>query len=327
MPVRVLRSRRLPPPLQPPRPTPRLETLTYAGLRWIDIQQPSAAEMDYLRERFPFHPLDLEDCLSTVQRPKLDDYAAEGYLFIVLHFPRFNKRTRHTAMAEVDIFVGRDYIVTTHDGMLKPLAQLFLDAQGSEARRAQLMGRGAGYLFYCILDELVNYCFPIMDKIDQHTTTIESRIFDRNVRTLVEELSFVRRDIITLRRIIRPNIPVVRQLENRERAFLNLDEDVYFGDIVDHLNKQWDMLEDNRELIEGLNATLDSLTSHRINEVIKTLTIISVVLLPMTLLASIYGMNIGLPFADHGSAFLIVVGLMLTGATLMIAYFRWRDWL
>jgi magnesium transporter len=327
MPVRVLRTRRVPAPMPLQRPTPQLETAAHGELRWIDIQHPSAAEMDYLRARFPFHTLDLEDCLSAVQRPKLDDYGAEGYLFIVLHFPRFNKRTRHTTMAEVDVFVGRDFVVTAHDGLLKPLTQLFADALGVEARRAQLMGRGAGYLFYCILDELVNYCFPIMDKIDQQTSSIESRIFDRNVRSLVEELSFVRRDIITLRRIIRPNIPVVRQLEHRERAFLKLDEDVYFGDIVDHLNKQWDMLEDNRELIEGLNATLDSLTSHRINEVIKTLTLISVVLLPMTLLASIYGMNIDLPLDDHRFSFPIIVGLMLFGALLMLAYFRWRDWL
>jgi magnesium transporter len=139
-------------------------------------------------------------------------------------------------------------------------------------------------------------------------------------------MSLVRRDIITLRRIIRPNLPVLRQLASRERTFLNLDEDVYFGDLVDHLSKQWDMLEDNRELIEGLNATLDSLTSHRINDVIKTLTIISVVLLPMTLIASIYGMNVVLPLQEHTQAFVAVFGAMLLCAAAMFAYFRWRDW-
>jgi magnesium transporter len=144
---------------------------------------------------------------------------------------------------------------------------------------------------------------------------------------LVQDLSFVRRDIITLRRIIKPNLPVLRQLESRERAFLTLDEDIYFGDILDHLGKQWDMLEDDKEIIEGLNDTLDSLTSHRINEVMKILTVISVVLLPMTLVASIYGMNIEtLPFAHHPFSFVIIVGWMLLAAFGMMSYFRYKGW-
>lgn len=327
MAVRALRTTRSRPLVQSVEPSTRLRMTRYDKLRWVDIQHPTNTEMEYLRQNFPFHPLALEDCLSKVQRPKLDEYEDEGYLFIVLHFPRFNKQTRHTSMQEVDIFVGPDYVVTVHEGVLKPLVQLFQTVQEEEDSRARLMGRGTGFLFYRIIDVLVDYCFPIMRKIDQQTASIEDRIFDRNVRGLVQDLSFVRRDIITLRRIIRPNIPVLRQLENREYKFLNLDEDLYFGDIVDHLNKQWDMLEDNRELIEGLNYTLDSLTSHRINEVIKTLTIISVVLLPMTLLASIYGMNVDLPLDEYPWAFPMVVGMMLLGALAMIAFFRWKDWL
>lgn len=313
--------------MQGPSPTPSMDELACSGLRWITIVHPTAAQMEQLRGQFPFHPLDLDDCLSALQRPKLDDYEEEGYLFLVLHFPRFDKRDRRTLMAEVDIFVGHDYVITVHNGMLKPLTQLFEQVGASDQRREQVMGRGAGFLLYSIIDALVKYCFPIMNKVDQQTARIEDAIFQRGVRQLVEELSVVRRDIITLRRIIRPNIPVLRQLESRERAFLQLDEDIYFGDIVDHLNKQWDMLEDNRELIEGLNATLDSLTSHRINEVIKTLTIISVVLLPMTLVASIYGMNVDLPLDHHPLAFAFVMGFMLTGALSMIAYFLWRKWL
>lgn len=327
MAVRVLRPSRSRPPVEISEPTTRLQKMRYGNLRWIDIQRPTPVEMEYLRQVFPFHPLDLEDCLSKVQRPKLDEYPDEAYLFIVLHFPRFDKRTNHTLMAEVDIFVGKDYVVTVHDGILKPLVQMFTTVQEDEDARERLLGRGSGFLFYRIIDVLVDYCFPIMRKVDQNTANIEDQIFDRNVRGLVERLSFVRRDIITLRRIIRPNIPVLRQLATKEYPFLNLDEDIYFGDIVDHLNKQWDILEDNKELIEGLNYTLDSLTSHRINEVIKTLTTISVVLLPMTLLASIYGMNVGLPFDQHPFAFLIVIAFMLVGAGSMIAFLRWKNWL
>jgi magnesium transporter len=116
-------------------------------------------------------------------------------------------------------------------------------------------------------------------------------------------------------------------LESREYEFLRLDETTYFGDVVDGLSKLWDMLEEQKEIIEGLNATLDSLTSHRINEIMKILTIISVVLLPMTLVASIYGMNIALPFDQHPLAFLIVLLIMLSAAGGMVAYFRYRHWI
>jgi len=323
--LRVLKSKQRP-PLREEQP-PRIQTIEHNGLRWIDIQRPTPTEMRYLSEHFPFHPLALEDCLSKVQRPKLDEYRDEGYLFIVLHFPLFNKSSRHTAPAEVDIFVGQQYVVTVHGGVLKPLRQLLERVPNDEATRVRLLGRGSGYLLYHIIDGLVDYCFPILSKIDAHIEDIEDRVFDRNVRDLVENISFVRRDIIALRRIIKPNLPVLRQLESRERAFLNLDEDVYFGDILDHLNRQWDILEDEKEIIEGLNYTLDSITSHRINEVMKILTVISVVLLPMTLLASVYGMNIDLPFDEQPFAFVLIMGVMLVAAATMMTYFRWKDWI
>lgn len=322
-----LRSAALPPEQPPANVRRQMQTITYGDLQWIDIRQPTPTEMNELRQLYSFHPLALEDCLSKVQRPKLDEYADDGYLFLVLHFPIFNKQTRHTNVAEVDIFVGRGYVVTVHDGQLKPLVQMFSLAQSDEAVASRLLGRGSGYLLYRVVDRLVDYGFPLLGKIDEHIERIENAIFDRNVRSLVQDLSFVRRDIITLRRIIKPNLPVLRMLESRERAFLRLDEDIYFGDILDHLGKQWDMLEDDKDIIEGLNDTLDSLTSHRINEVMKILTVISVVLLPMTLVASVYGMNIGLPFAAHPFAFAIVCGWMLLAALSMLLYFRFKGWI
>lgn len=327
MAVRQLRPTKILPPQAPAQRSPRVQTIVHGDLQWIDIRQPTPTEMNDLRRSFPFHPLTLDDCLSKVQRPKLDDYTDEGYIFLVLHFPTFNKQNRHTNPIEVDVFVGQGYVVTVHEGVLKPLVQTFAAAQNDEAVRERLMGRGSGFLLYRIIDRLVDYVFPILNKIDEHIESIENEIIDGNVRLLVQNLSFVRRDIITLRRIIKPNLPVLRQLESRERAFLNLDEDTYFGSILDHLGRQWDMLEDDKEIIEGLNDTLDSLTSHRINEVMKILTVISVVLLPMTLVASIYGMNIQLPFDQHPFAFVIVMGWMLVAAAGMMGYFRYKGWI
>jgi magnesium transporter len=271
--------------------------------------------------------LTLEDVLSKIQRPKLDAYTEEEYLFIVLHFPVFDKTNRVGISSEVDIFVGRDYLITLHDGRLKPLRRMFAAAGSDEHARSQLMGRGSGYLLYRVVDALVKYCFPMLYRIDDHLAQIEAAIFGRNVGETVQDLSFVRRDIIALRRILKPNLPVIRMLEECEREFLRLDEKVYFGDIADGLNKLWDKLEEQKEIVEGLNATLDSLTSHRINEVVKILTVISVVLLPMMLVASIYGMNIRLPFEQHPYAFAIIMLVMLGAAVGMVAYFRYKNWI
>ena len=152
---------------------------------------------------------------------------------------------------------------------------------------------------------------------------MEEEIFGERVRRTIQEISIIRRDIIAFRRLIKPLIPVISSLERKQRPFLNLDTEEYFGDIADHLSKIWDTLEDYKEVIEGLSDTLTSLTSNRINEIIKVLTIISVILLPLTLISGIFGMNVELP----PLTFALIVALMAAVAILMLAFFRWRKWI
>lgn len=298
------------------------------GLKWINIVQPGSEQVAFLRRHYHFHPLHLDDVLSRLQRPKIDnnpESEAHEYVFLVLHFPVFDKANRVAVVSEIDIFAGRDYVITLHDGRLKPLVRLAKSAE-DEQKRSQLMGGGSGYLLYCIVETLVSACFPMLYRVDQHLDRIEAGIFGRNVQSLVQELSIVRRDIIAMRRIIKPNIPVVRSLEMRERNFLRLEEEVYFGDLTDGLSKLWDMLEEQKEIIEGFNATLDSLTSHRINEEMKIFTLISVILLPMTLIASIMGMNVAIPYAEHPLALPTSLAVMTVPAFSMYMYFRYKHW-
>lgn len=299
----------------------------YNGLKWLDMVQPGSEEVSHLRDEFNFHPLHLEDVLSRLQRPKIDNNPESGgeYVFLVLHFPVFDKANRLAVVSELDIFAGRDYIITLHDGRLKPLVRLAKLAT-DEKFQTQLMGGGSGYLLYRIVEALVSYCFPMIYRVDEKLDHIEVNIFGRDVQSTVQELSFVRRDIIAMRRIIRPNIPVVRSLEMRERTFLRLDEEAYFGDLTDGLGKIWDMLEEQKEIIEGLNATLDSLTSHRINEEMKIFTLISVIMLPMTLIASIFGMNVTIPFSSSPFALPVTLITMAIPALAMYAYFRYKHW-
>jgi magnesium transporter len=166
-----------------------------------------------------------------------------------------------------------------------------------------------------------------LDKVDANIHLIEEEVFTENMRRVVQDISIVRRDIIALRRIIRPQIAIVANLEQKDRPFIREDLDVYFGDIVDHLNKTWDILEDHREVVEGLSETSDSVISYRINDVMRILTIISVVMLPLTLLSGIYGMNIYLPLAKHPLSFVFIIALMILIAGGMLSYFKRQGWL
>jgi magnesium transporter len=187
--------------------------------------------------------------------------------------------------------------------------------------------RGAARLLYAILDRLADYIMPILNKVNGNIRQIERDMFTEDMRRVVRNMSIVRRDIIALRRIVKPQIAIVSNLERRDRAFIQEELDVYFGDIVDAFSKAWDTLEDHEDIIEALSDTSDSLTSYRINEVMRILTVISVIMLPLTLISGVYGMNIRLPLDQHPWAFFYVLLLMLLTASAMLLYFRYRGWL
>lgn len=302
-----------------------IQTITHNGITWVNIVHPTELETDWLSKTYGFHPLHLDDMTSKIQRPKIDD--EDDYTFIVTHFPVYSKLVRITTPSEVDIFVGGSFLITTHAGNLKPLTRLFRQCAEEPSVRAEVMGRSTGYLLYSILDRLVDYCFPILNKIDLNIEQVEDDIFEEKVRKTVQEISIIRRDIIAFRRITKPLIPVIGSLERKSRPFLNEETEDYFGDIADHLSKIWDTLEDYKEVIEGLSDTITTLTNNRSNEIIKVLTIISVILLPLTLISGIFGMNVIFPFENVVGAFWIVLGFMILVAIAMLMFFRLRKWI
>ncbi len=297
--------------------------ITQQRLTWVNIENPTPEDVAYLRKHYPFHPLDLEDVLSQIERPKIDEY--DDYLFIVMHFPVYDEERQVTRSSEVDFFIGAGFLITIHDGRLKTLNTLFAACQNDGVARGKQMGRGAGRLLYTILDAMVDYNFAMLRKVDAKIRAIEENMFRENMRQIVQEISLVRRDIIALRRVVKPQISIVSNLERKERAFIQEELDVYFGDIADGFSRAWDILEDYREVIEGLSETSDSVTSYRINDVIRILTVISVVMLPLTLITGVYGMNLEwLPAADTFYGFFVIIGFMAIVAGGMLYYFRKR---
>ena len=304
---------------------PSVGSITWQKLTWVNIERPTEEETKYLAENYPFHPLDLDDCLSKIQMPKIDEY--EDYFFMVFHFPVFNLQAGVTTPSQVSVFVGEDYLITLHQGDLKPLVSLFKTCQTNEKAREENMGRSPGYLLYIILDRLVSYCLPILFKIGDNIEEVEDRIFGENPRGTVAGVAVLRRDIISFRRIIKPQTEAVETLEQKEWPIFKEDPEIYFGDIADHLRKIRDTLEDYKEVVEGLSDTNNALTSFRINEVIRVLTIISTIMLPLTLIASILGMNIYPMPVDSPAVFAGIIIAMIGIIGGMLVFFRSRRWI
>lgn len=302
-------------------------TIAHKRVTWTNIVRATPDDVQLLREEYPhFHPLDLEDLLSRIERPKLDEY--DDYLFIVMQFPIWDPVMRMSRPSEVDMFIGSGYLVTVHDGSLKPLHVLFEQCKNDDEMRIHLMERGASRLFYTVIDRLVDYLFPILYKVDSNIRDLEEDIFNEaQQQNVLKEMAFVRRDILALRRIIRPQTLIVSSLERVERPYIHGELEVYFGDILDHLNKANDQINEHSELIMSLADTANTLANLHTNDIIRILTVISVIMMPLTLISGIFGMNVPLPLARHEFAFGFITGIMITAVVGMLYVFKRWHWL
>ena len=264
-------------------------------LRWINIERPAPAERAWLEEHFDFHPLDYEDVFSRNQRPKVDEY--DDYLFVVLHFPRFDKQRRAPER-------GRARHVR-RPGLRHHAAQRAAAARSTTCSSAaaptrscatSCFGKGAGYLLYKIVDDCVDASFPMLRKMGNKLERLEDDIFEGRSSEVVRDISNVKQEIINFRKS-RP--PAARRrsrdLERTTKRYVAEDLDIYFDDINDASERIWDMLENFKEVVEALESTNESVLSHELNDVLRVLTAFSVVILPLTLIASIFGMNVEVP--------------------------------
>jgi magnesium transporter len=304
---------------------PNVEVVEHGGLRWINIERPGPVDQAWLEEHFEFHPLDYEDVRSRNQRPKIDVY--DDYLFIVLHFPVFDKQVGRLNTGELDVFVGPDFLITMPNVPLQPVEYLFERCRQNEQMREELFSKGSGYLLYKVVDSSFDYCFPMLRKIGNKLDRIETEIFEGRAEEVVRDISNVKQEIINFRKIIRPQRPVLRDLERTKQRYMADDMEIYFDDIIDASERIWDMLENYKEVVEALESTNESVISHRLNDSLRVLTAFSVVLLPLTLIASIWGMNVGLPGKNSIHAFWIIVGVMVIVLVGSLSYFRHRRWL
>ena len=295
------------------------------GLRWIHVQDPRLADREWLEQHYDFHPLDWEDVYSRNQRSKLDVY--DDYLFIVLHFPVFEKASGRLLTAELDIFVGPDYLITFTEVALPPLHAMFERMGEREELRETTFSKGSGYLLYKIVDTNVDAAFPMLRKMGNKLDRLEDDILEGRSGEIVRAISNAKQEIINFRRIVRPQRAVLRDLERTKQRYLNEEMEVYFDDISDAAERIWDTLENYKEVVEALESTNESVLSHQLNDSFRILTAASVILLPLTLIASVYGMNVPVPGENEPFSFWVVVALMGFMLVVLTIIFRRRGWL
>lgn len=282
--------------------------------------------MAYLQKHYKFHELDLEDCLSEIQRSKIDEY--DDYLFMVLHIPVKGGRIKQIKNNEVNIFIGQNFIVTINEG--NPVLRKIFDAcKNNQKTRDEYLAQGTGYFLYMIVDDMFQSCFPLFDDLSKQVNEMETDVFDNgSTRDRLKDILMLKKDVINFRRIIMPERAIIAQLEHKNKKFLPEELEVYFNDIVDKIEKLWNNLENLKELIESLQETNESIISHNTNNVIKVLTIFSVLMLPLNLITGFYGMNVmGLPFAEHVNSTIFIASGLGFIVLSMIAFFKYKDWL
>ncbi|MGH7483174.1 MAG: magnesium/cobalt transporter CorA [Longimicrobiales bacterium] len=295
------------------------------GTLWVDLDARGAETEHVLESIFRFHPLAVEDTRSPYGRVKLDDYG--DYIFVTARGIRFVEETATPYDIETSdrhFFVGSHFVVTVHEGTSRAVEEV---ATRVETGAATIM-RSPDHLFYAILDQLVDHYFPVLDEVDELVDSLEAMIVEPDGTDVMARIFALKRTLIALRRHLAPQRELVLSLATRPCRPLRSETQIYFRDIYDHVVRQVETIETYRDLLTTALETNLMLVSHRLNEVIKALSIIATIVLPPTLIASAYGMNFDIiPLADEPHGFWFALLLMVAVAAAFLLYLKRKEWL
>ena len=300
------------------------ETLIIDKLNWHHIVDPKDEDLKFLEDNFKFHPLDIEDCRSFNQRPKIDVY--DDYFFLIFHFPVYDKWNHFMKTHEVKVFWGHDFLITIGKSSWV-IRDLFNNAKDPADINGFRNIHSTDFLLYKILESLMISTLAMINKLGLEVDVINRELFNKKAERTIEKISVTRRNIILLNTTFKPQLRLFQKLESGIVAGFAKDMEEYWGNILDYYQKMWDMIEDYQEMIEGLSKTFDSLQTNRTNEIIRILTFFSTIMLPLTLIASLYGMNIPLPFQQEPNSFWYLILVLASIVFLLIVYFKRRKWL
>jgi magnesium transporter len=304
-----------------------ITTITWGDLTWVNVPRPTEREIEWLATTYNFHPLAMDDVLSRKQISKIDTYP--GYLFFVFHHAYYQKETRIASKRQWFAFISDNYIVTINALELRTLGALFRDCQANEETRKEYMSNGSGFLLYRIIDRSLDSYFPVLDKILNLMEDVEDAVFDEEIEA-AKELAVLRRDIITQRTVMFPTREILIEMENKLKRFSKIDMTAYYSDLMDHMDKICNTLDECKEMIEVYKDTDYTLATNRLNKVMRVLTIISTITLPFLAISGIYGMNVFAPGGiekGNETTFILLIVSMFVIAGAMLYYFRRRRWI
>ncbi len=297
------------------------------GLLWVDFTAESPETSQPILESFNFHPLAIADALEQTHAPKIDDWS--DYLYIVLNYMHLVKETEpwDTEIDELDIFLGRNYVITHHDNVIPSMDEAWMASQ----RDPRYSQDGADHLLYKIIDAIVTDYMPIIEKIDEEIDLIEDQVFDRPSSQTLARLFTLKRALLSMRRILLPQREVLNKMARDEYQVIDRKDRIFFRDIYDHLVRLHDVNESLRDLVGGALDTYLSVINNRMNEVMKTLTIITTLFMPLTFITGFFGMNFFAADPPQASwttpvFFYGTLGLISLTPILMYFWMRRRTW-
>ena len=302
-------------------PTPQaLKTCLQAGQQgfWLDVENPDSSDYAVLQDTFGFHPLTLEDIRHQNQRPKLEEY--EGYAFVVLFAADWDKNQLN--LREVHLYLSERYLVTVH---LEPSPELAVLRNRLQAA-PELTRKGLPFLFYLVVDKLVDALFPVIDRIDDETDAIEDRIVDRPTPETLEQIYHLKHAAVDLRKVLGAQRDLFQRLTTQ--SITGQEMTVYFRDVYDHIVRQYETVDSLRDLLTSTMDVYLSTVSNRLNEVVRRLTVIATLFMPLTFITGFFGMNFAwlVNRITTIGAFAFCIGIMLITIGLQFAYFRRRGW-
>lgn len=286
---------------------------------WLDLLNPGEQESALLREEFGFHPLAIEDAIRHHERPKVE--AFDHYYFMIFYELGYNQESQQLVSQPVNIFIGANYLVTVHQRSVKTIKETMQRWRKNDS----LPGHAGGILLYHLLDTLVDDYFPVLDQLAERVETIEEQIFERFRQDALQEVFALKRDLLGIRRVVAPERDVLNVLIRREIPIFEPGTIQYLQDVYDHVIRITDSIDTYRDLLSSALDAFLSIQSNQLNQIVKVLTIASIILMSCALVAGIYGMNFQhMPELSWQYGYPFALGLMALISGGLLAFFRWR---
>lgn len=273
-----------------------LQKLKIKGIEWIDGVNLWESEVRKIIKKHDFHELDIEACLEDNQRARIDSY--EDYIFMVLHFPKYNKYKKIYELNEFNIFLGKNFLITFRNFPGTKTSTIFKNYKELKIDKNSDFKITSAFILYEIVQAMLEKIFKIHDNVMKDLKIIEKQVFENTSGTLVKDLMIKKRNIMVLKHMLAPQIPVMKRLEDNMNTLFSDEIEVYFEDLEDKISKVVTDVKVLEEYIDTIEDAFKSIIDIQTNNVIRLLTIFSAFLLPLTLITSFYGMNITLPYSD-----------------------------